>query len=68
MTSLRYVVYIVGAALLTAVVGIVLLAALSDGPIPDVLQNIAVGSLTGLVGLLVPSPARSTDNDRVVEG
>jgi hypothetical protein len=26
-------------------------------PIPDVLQNIVVGALTGLVGLLVPSRA-----------
>jgi hypothetical protein len=53
----RYVVYLVGACLLLAVGGIIYLASNNGGqPIPDVLQNIAVGSLTGLVGLLAPSP------------
>lgn len=51
----RNVIYIVGAALLLSVAVIGYLAGTSDRPIPDVLQNIAVGSLTGLVGLLVPS-------------
>lgn len=55
MTDLRYVVYIVGAVLLLSVAIIGAIAGLTDRPIPDVLQNIAVGSLTGLVGLLVPA-------------
>lgn len=57
MTDLRYVVYIVGAALLLSVGSITYLAA-SGATIPDVLQNIAVGSLTGMVGLLAPSPVQ----------
>lgn len=50
----RLVIIAVTVALVLSVVGIVLLAVLEQ-PIPDVLQNVAVGSLTGLVGLLVPS-------------
>ena len=50
----RAVVYFVGFTLLASLVGIVVLATQGQ-PIPDVLQNIAVGSLTGLVGLLVPA-------------
>lgn len=50
----RLVVLVVGAALLCSVIGIVVLAVTSHTT-PDVLQNIAVGSLTGLVGLLVPA-------------
>lgn len=46
------VVLILGLVLLGAVLGIIYLAA-TGHPIPDVLQNIAVGSLTGLVGVLV---------------
>ncbi len=53
--NLSAVVYIVGASLLLCVVGIVVLAATTVGPIPDVLQNIAIGSLAGLIGLLVPT-------------
>lgn len=52
-----YVVAAVALALVLAIVGIVALA-LQGLPIPDVLQNIAVGSLTGLVGLLAPTPGR----------
>lgn len=52
MNNLKMVVAFVGAVLVLSVVGVVLLA-LQGVPIPDVLQNIAVGSLTGLVGLLV---------------
>lgn len=44
--------YFIGAVLILSVLGIITLASL-DKSIPDVLQNIAVGSLTGLVGLLV---------------
>ena len=52
-TLMRYVIGAVAAVLLLAVLGIILLASISH-PIPDVLQNIAVGALTGLVGLLAP--------------
>lgn len=45
-------VVIVGVILALTLVFIGLLA-MNGQPIPDVLQNIAVGSLTGLVGLLV---------------
>lgn len=45
-------VLVLGATLLGCVAGIVALA-LNSVPVPDVLQNIAVGSMTGLVGLLV---------------
>lgn len=45
-------VYLIGAALILSVVGIVVLAWDTNRSIPDVLQNIAVGSLTGLAGLL----------------
>lgn len=55
--NIKTVIYFVGAVLVLSVLGIVLLA-LSAVPIPDVLQNIAVGSLTGLVGLLV-QPSRA---------
>lgn len=48
----KWVVVIVGCSLLLSVIGIILLA-FNSVAIPDVLQNIAVGSLTGLVGLLV---------------
>lgn len=56
MTSTRLVVLAVAAALLLAISGIIGLAAL-DQAVPDVLQNVAVGALTGLVGLLVPTRA-----------
>lgn len=36
--------------------------AYADRTIPDVLQNIAVGSLTGLVGILVPARSSSTSS------
>jgi hypothetical protein len=52
MTSMRLVISLVGACLVLCVAGIVLLAVLGH-PVPDVLQNVAIGSLTGLVGLLV---------------
>lgn len=53
-TSLALVIGFVGATLLGSLLGIVLLA-LNAQPVPDVLQNIAIGALTGLVGLLVPA-------------
>lgn len=54
MTHLKFVIGILGAVLLAAVVGIIMLAS-QEKAIPDVLQNIGVGALTGLVGVLVPS-------------
>lgn len=54
----KLVVQAVAAALLLSIILIGLLA-FGGKPIPDVLQNVAVGCLTGLVGLLVPSAAGS---------
>lgn len=54
MNATRLVVVLVGSLALVALVGIIALA-FRGQPIPDVLQNVAVGSLTGLVGLLVPT-------------
>lgn len=45
------VIYLVGAVALLALAGIVTLAGLEKG-IPDVLENIGVASVTGLVALL----------------
>lgn len=59
-TPLRMVIGFIGVVLLVCVAGIIYLSG-NGHPVPDVLQNIAVGSLTGLVGVLVPS--RSQDND-----
>lgn len=42
---------IVGALAVIAVLGIIGLAVYGQ-PVPDVLQNVAVGSMTGLLGLL----------------
>jgi hypothetical protein len=52
--NVRLVVSIVGAVLIVSILGIVALA-WQGMTVPDVLQNVAVGCLTGLVGLLVPS-------------
>lgn len=59
-TPIRLVIGFVGITLLAALVGIVVLAAQAN-PVPDVLQNIAVGALTGLVGLLVPAGRSSSE-------
>lgn len=53
-TATRLVVALVGGLALVALVGIIALA-WTGSPVPDVLQNIAIGALTGLVGLLVPA-------------
>lgn len=58
-TPTRLVIGFVGITLLAALIGIIVLASKGLG-IPDVLQNVAVGALTGLVGLLVPA-GRGTD-------
>jgi hypothetical protein len=56
MTPRVFLVAVVAIALtlLASVISITVLA-LQEVGIPDVLQNVAVGSLTGLVGLLVQS-------------
>lgn len=54
MIELKYVVLALTATLLLAVGGVIALA-FNNQPIPDVLQNIAVGSLTALAGVLVPA-------------
>lgn len=48
-----------GLVLLVCVGGIIAVVLITDKSIPDVLQNIAIGSLTGLVGLL----SQRGDND-----
>ncbi len=58
-SPIRLVIGFVGLTLLGALAGIVLLA-LNGQPVPDVLQNVAVGALTGLVGLLVPAGRTSS--------
>lgn len=52
--NLKLVILLIGGVLLAAVGGIIALA-ITGHPIPDVLQNIAVGALTGLGGILVPA-------------
>lgn len=52
-TLYEKVVYILGIVLILAVVGIIGITIFSDKGIPDVLQNLSVGALTGLVGMLV---------------
>lgn len=59
MSNIRLVIAFVGATVLVALCLIGYLAGTSDRPIPDVLQNVAIGALTGLVGLLVPSGSSS---------
>lgn len=56
VTPTNVVLLIVGAALLLSV-GLIGYLAAHSVAIPDVLQNVAVGSLTGLVGLLVKPPS-----------
>jgi hypothetical protein len=54
------VVTFVGVCLVGCVVGIIALSlANPQRAIPDVLQNVTVGSLTGLVGLLVRPPSQT---------
>ena len=50
---------LVGVALLLSVGGIIALA-VTGNPVPDVLQNVAVGSITGLLGLLATPTAPAT--------
>lgn len=50
----RLVIVFLGMTLLGSLAGIVVLA-INSLTVPDVLQNIAVGALAGLVGVLVPA-------------
>lgn len=56
MSNMRLVVLLLGTTLLVSVVAISTLAGLGS-TIPDVLQNVAVGSLTGLAGVLARDKA-----------
>ncbi len=53
--SFGMVIVFLGVALLTCIGGIIGLTA-TDHPVPDVLQNLGVGVLGGLVGMLVRTP------------
>lgn len=53
-TPVRLVIAILGLVLVLAVVGIIYLTT-QGTPVPDVLQNVAVGALTALAALLVPA-------------
>lgn len=59
----RLVIALLGAALLACVVGIIALAVL-EAPVPDVLQNIAVGTMTALGALLARPSLTSKDEPR----
>ena len=65
MTSGTYktAILFVGATLVICLVGIITLSfgAGSGRPVPDILQNIASGALTGLIGLLVTPHRESGD-------
>lgn len=56
--NLKYVLIILGAALLIGIGGIIALAATASS-VPDVLQNVVVGCLTALAGLLVQDKPNS---------
>lgn len=57
MTSILVVIWFVGAAVILGVLGIIVLAYAAT-PVPDELKIITVSALTGLIGLLAPSPSR----------
>ncbi|KRF19666.1 hypothetical protein [Nocardioides sp. Soil796] len=54
MDNTKLVITFVGTVFMVALCGIIVLA-VRDQNVPDVLQNIAVGSMTLLGGLLVPA-------------
>ncbi len=57
----RLVIISLASALLSSIIGIITLAVL-ERPIPDVLQGLALATLTGITGLLARHPAdRPTD-------
>lgn len=61
MRNITLVIALVGMTLIIDIVGISVLA-VTHNPIPDILKNVAIGALTGLVGLLVkPTPDTSAN-------
>jgi len=63
MGHLKIVLLLVGAMVLLALAGIIGLSAFDRG-VPETLPTVAVGGLTAMVGLLVPSKsANSSDSD-----
>ena len=60
----RAVVLFLGGTLALAVVGIAVLAGL-DKAIPGILENVAVGCLTGLAGLLARGPSDEPQDVRI---
>ena len=60
MTPIRLVIGVLGAALLLSIALIGLLAVNAQG-IPDVLQNVAVGTVTALAALLVRPTSTGAD-------
>lgn len=57
MSNLMWVIVALASTLLLSVAGIIWLAS-TGHTTPDVLQNIAIGALTALAGVLVPSPVQ----------
>lgn len=57
----KIVVLAVSALGILSVLGVIVLAILQQ-PVPDLLQNVAIGALTGLVGLLVPTSTAPEGN------
>ena len=62
-STIRLVIFGLGAVLIIGVIGIIVLAALEVG-VPDVLSNIAVGALTALGAMLARGDG--TEDVRVV--
>lgn len=62
----RAVVLFLGGTLVVTVVGIAVLAGL-DKAVPGILENVAVGCLTGLAGLLARGPSDEPQDVRVVQ-
>lgn len=66
---LRTVVYIVGAALLLSLAGIVAISLVTpDKPIPDTLQVTTASTITGLLALLVPREQGRRNARRAARG
>lgn len=54
------VVYLLGAALLLSIIGVIFLNA-TDNPVDDILKQVIVGALTGIAGLLARNPGEAQD-------
>jgi VIT1/CCC1 family predicted Fe2+/Mn2+ transporter len=57
--SERITTLVVGIVGATLIIGVAMIGWLSANqqPVPDVLQNVTIGALTGLLGLLIKPPA-----------